>query len=73
MNCLKLCGDWLMKWGGDHFHKFGEQIRHLRGSQLSLRERRDQVSLAEFQHVKVQLARLEAHEDIFWRQHAKQH
>ncbi|XP_031120802.1 uncharacterized protein LOC116024038 [Ipomoea triloba] len=73
LGCLKVCGDKLMAWGGDHFHRFGEQIKQLRVSQMSLRGRRDLASLAEFQCVEGELARLEAQEDIFWRQRAKQH
>jgi len=73
MDCLKLCTDKLTKWGGDHFHKFGEQIKHLKRSQLTLHGRRDPASLAEFQRIENQLSRLEAQEDVFWRQRAKQH
>ncbi|XP_031094366.1 uncharacterized protein LOC115998845 [Ipomoea triloba] len=73
MSCVNLCGIRLRRWGGDHFHKFGERIRHLRGHQLQLRGLRDPASLAEFRRVEEQLARLEAQEDIFWSQRAKQH
>ncbi|XP_031116501.1 uncharacterized protein LOC116020159 [Ipomoea triloba] len=41
--------------------------------QLRLRGRRDPESLAEFQRLENQLTRLEAQEDTFWRQRAKQH
>ncbi|XP_031108671.1 uncharacterized protein LOC116013161 [Ipomoea triloba] len=34
---------------------------------------RDQPALAEFRRIEDQLARLEAQEDVFWRQRAKQH
>jgi len=63
----------LRKWGGEHFHRFGERIKLLRKCQLPLRGCRDSVSLAEFQRIEDQLARLEAQEDSYWKQRAKQH
>ncbi|XP_019164331.1 PREDICTED: uncharacterized protein LOC109160499 [Ipomoea nil] len=72
-NCIGLCGDRLMRWGGDRFHKFGEQIMNLRKEQLLLRERTDPASLAEFQRLEEHLSRLETQEDVYWRQRAKQH
>jgi len=40
---------------------------------LNLRNSRDPAALAEFRRVENQLSRLEAQEDVFWRQRAKQH
>ncbi|XP_019162216.1 PREDICTED: uncharacterized protein LOC109158777 [Ipomoea nil] len=73
LNCQQRCGDRLMRWGGDHFHKFGEHIRRLRREQGRIRGRRDPASLAQFQLLNNQISQLEAQEDVFWRQRAKQH
>ncbi|XP_019181382.1 PREDICTED: uncharacterized protein LOC109176404 [Ipomoea nil] len=73
LNCQQRCGDRLMRWGGDHFHKFGEHIRRLRREQGRIRGRRDPASLAQFQLLNNQISQLEAQEDVFWRQKAKQH
>ncbi|XP_019158004.1 PREDICTED: uncharacterized protein LOC109154732 [Ipomoea nil] len=73
LNCQQQCGSSLMRWGGDHFHKFGEKIKRLRKRQEEIRSRRDSATLAEFQQVESQLSQLEAQEDVFWRQRAKQH
>ncbi|XP_031108567.1 uncharacterized protein LOC116013045 [Ipomoea triloba] len=45
VDCLQLCGERLKRWGGDHFHRFGERIRKLRKTQQSLRGHRDPASL----------------------------
>lgn len=65
LGCLHHCGEKLQRWGGDHFYKFGEKIKQLRKSQLLLRELRDPDSLAEFQRIEEQLARLEAKKMFF--------
>ncbi|XP_019178894.1 PREDICTED: uncharacterized protein LOC109174056 [Ipomoea nil] len=70
---LQLCWRRLTSWGGDLFHKFGEQIKRLRKEQDSLRGRRDLASLAEFRRLEAELCRLEAMDDSFWKQRAKQH
>ncbi|XP_019159684.1 PREDICTED: uncharacterized protein LOC109156288 [Ipomoea nil] len=33
-DCTALCGNRLTKWGGDRFHKFGEQMMKLRKAQM---------------------------------------
>ncbi|XP_019155974.1 PREDICTED: uncharacterized protein LOC109152787 [Ipomoea nil] len=71
--CIELCGNKLSRWGGDKFHKFDEQMRGLRKEQLRLQGCTDQISLAEYQRLEERLARLEAQEDAFWKQRAKQH
>ncbi|XP_019190614.1 PREDICTED: uncharacterized protein LOC109185072 [Ipomoea nil] len=71
--CISVCGHRLSRWGGEHFHKFGERIRNLRKEQLRLRGCNDPVSLAEFQRLEKCLCRIEAQEDTYWRQRAKQH
>ncbi|XP_031105286.1 uncharacterized protein LOC116010151 [Ipomoea triloba] len=73
MNCLRLYGDRLLRYGGDHFHKFGEKINTLRKRQLLFKGQLDPYSLGEYQRVETELCRLEAQEDAFWRQRAKQH
>ncbi|XP_019168364.1 PREDICTED: uncharacterized protein LOC109164064 [Ipomoea nil] len=72
-DCLPLCGKRLTSWGGDRFHKFGERIKQLRKEQDQLRGRRDSASLAEFRRLEAELCKLEAIDDSFWRQKAKQH
>ncbi|XP_019155096.1 PREDICTED: uncharacterized protein LOC109151960 [Ipomoea nil] len=72
-DCLQLCGKRLASWGGDRFHKFGKQIKQLRKEQDYLRGRRDSASLVEFRRLEAELCRLEAMDDSFWRQRAKQH
>ncbi|XP_031096875.1 uncharacterized protein LOC116001121 [Ipomoea triloba] len=59
--------------GGDHLHKFGKKIKKLRCDQLHLRGRLDPQSLREYQRLETELCQLEAQEDAFWRQRAKQH
>ncbi|XP_019177748.1 PREDICTED: uncharacterized protein LOC109172953 [Ipomoea nil] len=71
--CISNCGNRLSRWGGERFHKFGERIRNLRKEQLRLRGCNDPVSLAEFQRLEDCLCRIEAQEDTYWRQRAKQH
>ncbi|XP_019157158.1 PREDICTED: uncharacterized protein LOC109153730 [Ipomoea nil] len=73
LNCQQRCGERLMRWGGENFHKFGERIGRLKKRQGAIRNRRDPAALAEFHQIDVLLARLEAQEDVFWRQRAKQH
>ncbi|XP_019184280.1 PREDICTED: uncharacterized protein LOC109179172 [Ipomoea nil] len=73
LNCQQSCGHSLMRWGGDHFHKFGESIKRLRMRQEAIRHRRDPGAIAEFHNLENQLSQLEAQEDVFWRQRAKQH
>ncbi|XP_019172825.1 PREDICTED: uncharacterized protein LOC109168241 [Ipomoea nil] len=73
LNCQQYCGGKLMRWGGDHFHKFGDRIRQLRQRMENIRNRRDPTSLAEFQQINNQLNQLEAQEEVFWKQRAKQH
>ncbi|XP_019166949.1 PREDICTED: uncharacterized protein LOC109162719 [Ipomoea nil] len=71
--CISLCGNRLTRWGGERFHKFGERMRNLRKEQLHLRGCNDPVSLAEFQRLEECLSCIEAQEDTYWRQRAKQH
>ncbi|XP_019171492.1 PREDICTED: uncharacterized protein LOC109167042 [Ipomoea nil] len=71
--CISICGNRLSRWGGERFHKFGERIRNLRKEQLRLRGCNDPSSLAEFQRLEECLCRIEAQEDTYWRQRAKQH
>ncbi|XP_019151915.1 PREDICTED: uncharacterized protein LOC109148635 [Ipomoea nil] len=73
LNCQQYCGHSLMRWGGDHFHKFGDRIKRIRAKQEAIRHRRDPDALTEFQSLEIQLTQLEAQEDTFWRQRAKQH
>ncbi|XP_019198918.1 PREDICTED: uncharacterized protein LOC109192679 [Ipomoea nil] len=72
-DCILYCGDRLSRWGDDRFHKFGEQIMNLRKEQLHIRGLTDTASLAEFQHLETKLSSMEAQEDVYWRQRAKQH
>ncbi|XP_031120221.1 uncharacterized protein LOC116023364 [Ipomoea triloba] len=55
LNCLRFCGDRLLRWGGDHFHKFGEKISTLRKDQLRLKGLLDPESLGEYQRLEAQL------------------
>ncbi|XP_019157358.1 PREDICTED: uncharacterized protein LOC109153917 [Ipomoea nil] len=71
--CIQLCGDRLSRWGGDRFHKFGEQAMNLRKQQLRLRGCMDQASLAEYQWLEGCLDQIEIQEDAYWKQRAKQH
>ncbi|XP_019157741.1 PREDICTED: uncharacterized protein LOC109154396 [Ipomoea nil] len=71
--CIQLCGDRLSRWGGDRFHKFGEQAMNLRKQQLRLRGCMDQASLAKYQRLEGCLAQIEMQEDAYWKQWAKQH
>ncbi|XP_019188355.1 PREDICTED: uncharacterized protein LOC109182660 [Ipomoea nil] len=71
--CTELCGNRLSRWGGDWFHKFGEQAMCLRKEQLRLRGCMDHASLTEYQRLEERLARIEIHEDAYWKQRAKQH
>ncbi|XP_019150699.1 PREDICTED: uncharacterized protein LOC109147555 [Ipomoea nil] len=73
LHCQQLCGEKLMRWGGDQFHKFGKRINQLQQRQDAIRNRRDWVALAEYQQIENSLKRIEAQEDVFWRQRAKQH
>ncbi|XP_019150960.1 PREDICTED: uncharacterized protein LOC109147758 [Ipomoea nil] len=68
LNCHQYCGHSLMRWGGDHFQKFGDRIKQLRMKQDAIRHRRDPDAITEFRNLKIQLSQLEAQEDIFWRQ-----
>ncbi|XP_019166974.1 PREDICTED: uncharacterized protein LOC109162747 [Ipomoea nil] len=45
----------------------------LQQRQDAIRNRRDLVALAEYQQIENSLKRIEAQEDVFWRQRAKQH
>ncbi|XP_019160471.1 PREDICTED: uncharacterized protein LOC109157045 [Ipomoea nil] len=72
-SCIIHCGNRLAQWGGDRYHKFGEKLINLRREQLHLRGRTDPTSLAEFQRLEETLTRMEAQEDVYWRQRAKQH
>ncbi|XP_031111936.1 uncharacterized protein LOC116015911 [Ipomoea triloba] len=60
LRCLEHCGHKLLRWGGDRYHKFGEQIKNLRREQLLLRGALDSTSLVEFQRIEAELCRLEA-------------
>ncbi|XP_019158174.1 PREDICTED: uncharacterized protein LOC109154890 [Ipomoea nil] len=71
--CQQHCGGRLMRWGGEHCHKFGDRIKQLRKEQDELRHRRDSAALAEFRDIEERLGQLEMQEDVFWRQRAKQH
>ncbi|XP_019158575.1 PREDICTED: uncharacterized protein LOC109155346 [Ipomoea nil] len=71
--CIAYYGKRLSRWGGDHYHKFGERIKQLRSDQLRLRGRTDSESLTEFQRLEEELSRVEAQEDAYWKQRAKQH
>ncbi|XP_031124166.1 uncharacterized protein LOC116026880 [Ipomoea triloba] len=71
--CLRHCGDRLLRWGGDHFHKFGDKIAKLRKNQLLLKGLLDPHSIGEYQRIETELCQLETQEDAFWRQRAKQH
>ncbi|XP_019174291.1 PREDICTED: uncharacterized protein LOC109169860 [Ipomoea nil] len=51
LHCQQLCGEKLMRWGGDQFHKFGKRINHLQRRQDAIRNRRDLVALAEYQQI----------------------
>ncbi|XP_019200118.1 PREDICTED: uncharacterized protein LOC109193755 [Ipomoea nil] len=59
LDCQQYCGHRLMRWGGDHFHNFGDRIKRLRERQEQIRSRRDPAALAEFQHIETQLRQLE--------------
>ncbi|XP_019166597.1 PREDICTED: uncharacterized protein LOC109162331 [Ipomoea nil] len=72
-DCIQYCGDQLSRWGGDRHHKFGNQINTLRKEQQRLHGHTDPTSLAKFQHLEELMSRLEAQEDAYWRQRAKQH
>lgn len=72
-DCLLLCGEKLRAWSGDRFHKFGKRIKMFRGKLQLFRGNTDHASLVEFRHLDEELCRLEAQEDIFWRERAKQH
>ncbi|XP_019166667.1 PREDICTED: uncharacterized protein LOC109162418 [Ipomoea nil] len=71
--CQQHCGGRLMRWGGEHWHKFGDRIKQLRKEQDEIRHRRDSAALAEFREIEERLLQLEMQEDVFWRQRAKQH
>ncbi|XP_019168831.1 PREDICTED: uncharacterized protein LOC109164736 [Ipomoea nil] len=71
--CQQHCGGRLMRWGGEHWHKFGDRIKQLRKEQDEIRHRRDSAALAEFRDIEERLVQLEMQEDVFWRQRAKQH
>ncbi|XP_019150532.1 PREDICTED: uncharacterized protein LOC109147325 [Ipomoea nil] len=73
LHCQQLCGEKLMRWGGDQFHKFGKRINHLQRRQDAIRNRRDLEALAEYQQIENTMKRVEAQEEVFWRQRAKQH
>ncbi|XP_019152250.1 PREDICTED: uncharacterized protein LOC109149047 [Ipomoea nil] len=72
-DCIGYCGDHLSRWGGDCFHKFGEQFMNLQKEQLHLKGNSDPASLAEFQRLGELLDRIESQDDAYWRQRAKQH
>ncbi|XP_019153870.1 PREDICTED: uncharacterized protein LOC109150416 [Ipomoea nil] len=71
--CQQHCGGRLMRWGEEHWHKFGDRIKQLRKEQDELRHRRDSAALAEFRDIEERLGQVEMQEDVFWRQRAKQH
>ncbi|XP_019149860.1 PREDICTED: uncharacterized protein LOC109146662 [Ipomoea nil] len=73
LNCQQQCGNSFMRWGGEYFQKFGDRIKQLRRKYDDIRHRRDPEAIAEFHGLENQLPQLEAQEDIFWRQRAKQH
>ncbi|XP_031116377.1 uncharacterized protein LOC116020030 [Ipomoea triloba] len=73
LGCLRHFGAKLSRWGGDRFHRFGEKIKNLRKEQLLIRDSREPVSLEEFHRLELEICRLEAQEDAFWKQRAKQH
>ncbi|XP_031090853.1 uncharacterized protein LOC115995843 [Ipomoea triloba] len=73
LHCLHHCGERLHRWGGDRFYNFGKQMKQLRDAQYRLRGLRDPVSLAEFSRLENLITQLEAEEDVYWRQRAKQH
>ncbi|VFR00567.1 unnamed protein product [Cuscuta campestris] len=73
LSCVHNCGVRLMNWGGDRVHMFGKRINELRREQMRWRGRCDPYSLAEFRKLEFELSRLEAQEDAYWKQRAKQH
>ncbi|XP_019170561.1 PREDICTED: uncharacterized protein LOC109166130 [Ipomoea nil] len=50
-----------------------EGCKELQQRQDAIRNRRDLVALTEYQQIENSLKRIEAQEDVFWRQRAKQH
>ncbi|XP_019168526.1 PREDICTED: uncharacterized protein LOC109164444 [Ipomoea nil] len=75
-SCVQYCGHRLSRWGGGggvRFHKFGERIMSLKKAQECLKGCTDPDSLLEYQQFEEHLSRLEAQEDAYWRQRAKQH
>ncbi|XP_031120574.1 uncharacterized protein LOC116023707 [Ipomoea triloba] len=73
LGCLQHCGNKLLNWGGDHFHKFGDKIKNMRREQALLKGRLDPTSLQKYQQLETMLCQLEAQEEAFWKQRAKQH
>ncbi|XP_019198916.1 PREDICTED: uncharacterized protein LOC109192676 [Ipomoea nil] len=72
-SCIEYCGARLTRWGGDRYHKYGEQILHLKKEQQRYRGCTDPASLAEFQRLEQLLSHTKTQEDAYWRQRAKQH
>ncbi|XP_019180182.1 PREDICTED: uncharacterized protein LOC109175373 [Ipomoea nil] len=73
LHSLQLCKDRLQAWGGDRFHMFGKQLKLLQAKLMKLKGGRGPAVLAEYNTISAQLSRLEAQEDVYWRQRAKQH
>ncbi|XP_019185254.1 PREDICTED: uncharacterized protein LOC109180221 [Ipomoea nil] len=64
LHCQQLCGEKLMQWGGDQFHRFGKRINHLQRRQDAIRNRQDMVALVEYQQIENTMRRVEAQEDV---------
>ncbi|XP_031099874.1 uncharacterized protein LOC116004082 [Ipomoea triloba] len=64
---LEHCGDRLLRWSGDRFHKFGERIKSLRKEQLHLQGAVDPLSLAEYQRIEAQYASARRKKNMLFR------
>ncbi|XP_019184360.1 PREDICTED: uncharacterized protein LOC109179311 [Ipomoea nil] len=69
---IAVCGDRLWRWGGEHFQRFGNQIKELRNKLVRLKEDRTSQGIGEFLATESELEALLTQEEIFWKQRSKQ-
>lgn len=69
---VRICGDNLSLWGKEVTGCFGKRIKECKFKLKQLRNKRDEVSVVEYEELKKQLFLILDQKEIFWRQRSKQ-
>lgn len=69
---VRTCGDNLSLWGKEVTGCFGKRIKECKFKLKQLRNKRDEVSVVEYEELKKQLFLILDQKEIFWRQRSKQ-